>query len=536
MSSGAFGKENWAGSQFSRRSVLAAGLSLGAVGLLDACGGASTTATSGSRGKTLVTSLAESFTQFDPRTNSALAGQCVTDMVFESLLNLNVATGQITPALAAALPAKVGPNTYRVSIRPGAKFSSGAPVTADDVIYTLKTMQSPSLDSFYQVYLTIFADARKVDTQTVDFILAFPTTLVNDRLTFLSVVPENYVESVGNKAFAVHPVGSGPYKFVSAVSNDQVTLARNPSYNGKLINSTPTIIFRQQTDDSARVSGLLSGQTAAIDNVPYRDIATLKSRRNIKVKSVPGHLDALVLFNCGKPPFSDVRVRQAFLYAIDRESIVKGAYLGNARVGTGILTPSDSGYVTPSTLYNYDPAKAKSLLSAAGYPHGLDLELMVSNQGIMTVASPLIQTNLKAAGFNTTIKEGDTEALYSNVTDGEYQAYFAPGDIATTGLDPNLMLSWLYQGAFASQYIFWKTSDAERVSQALNAGLRTADPAAAQAQWALAQNIIAENVPAFPLFWLNAVSAFSTEITGFTPNPEAGLYLENVTAGTWHQE
>jgi peptide/nickel transport system substrate-binding protein len=529
-----------AGNQFSRRGALKAGLSLGALGvlgpLLEACsGGATATANGGgSRGNELVGSLAESFVQFDPRTNSALAGICVTDLVFEGLLRRDPTSGQIVPQLANAMPTKVGSNTYRVGIRPGAKFSNGTPVTAEDVIYTLKTMQSSKLASLYEPYLDIFADARKIDSHTVEFVLSFPTTLVNDRLAFLKVVPKAYVESKGDKAFAVHPVGSGPYKFVSAVSNGQVTLARNAVYNGNLANSTPTVIFRQQTDDSSRVSGLLSGQNAAIDNVPFHDIATLKQRSNLQVNSVQGNLNALILFNCGKPPFKDVRVRQAFLYALNRDRIVQGAYLGNARVANNILTPSDPGYVQPSTSYNHDPAKAKSLLSAAGYPHGFNLELMVANQGIMTAAAPLIQSDLNAAGIKTTLKEGDTEALYSNVTNGHYQAYFTPGDWSVFGRDPDLMLSWLYQGAFASQYLFWTTSDAKRVSKALDAGLRAADPAQAQSQWAQAQNIIVDSVPAFPLFQLNAVTAHSREITGFTPPSEAGLYFENTTAGNWH--
>ena len=539
MSSGSSRVDQSAGGQYSRRGVLKAGLlSLGAVGtlgpLLEACGGTATTSNGTARGNQLVGSLAESFTQFDPRTNAALAGICVTDLVFEGLLRRDDVSGQLVPQLASAMPTQVGSNTYRVSIRSGAKFSTGTAVTADDVIYTLKTMQSTSLASLYQPYLSIFADARKVDSQTVDFVLSFPTTLVNDRLAFLKIVPESYVEAKGDKAFAVHPVGSGPYKFVSAVANGQVTLARNAAYNGSLINSTPTIVFRQQTEDSARVSGLLSGQNAAIDNVPFADIATVKSRSNLHVDSIPGNLNALVLFNCGKAPFSDVRVRQAFLYAVDRDAIAKGAYLGNARVANGVLTPADPGYIAPSTVYNYDPAKAKSLLSEAGYPRGFNLNLMVANQGIMTAAAPLIQSNLNAAGIKTSIQEGDTEALYSNVTDGHYQAYFAPADWSVFGRDPNLMLSWLYYGAFASQYLFWTNSDAKNMTKALDAGLRAADSATAQTQWAQAQNIVADSVPAFPLFQLNAVTAHSTEITGFAPPSEAGLYFENTTAGTWH--
>lgn len=529
----------------SRRSLLRAGVVAGAAvvasPILAACGtaspgtagGATSRSGKGAGSSSLVGSLAESFVQFDPRTNSAIAGICVTDMVFEGVMRTDPRTGHAVNQLASSMPEKVNSTTYRITIRSGATFSDGSPVTPADVVYTLKTMQSPSLGSLYQPYLSIFSEARAIGKNGVEFTLTYPTTLVNDRLAFLKVVPQHVIEAIGNKAFAVHPIGSGPYKFVNAVSNDRVVLSQNTKYNGQLANATKEIVFLQQTDDTARVDALLTGQAAAVDNVPFQDIQTLRGNSTLEVSSIPGNLNALVLFNCGKPPFSDVRVRQAFLYAIDRDAIVKGAYLENARAADNILTPGDPGYAAPTTKYPYDPARAKSLLRAAGYANGFDLELMVANQGIMTVAAPLMQSYLNEAGIKTSIKQGDTEALYSNVTNGKFQAYFTPGDWAVFGRDPDLMLSWLYQGSFAQQYLFWKTPSAAKLSSILDAALRETSVEGAQAKWAAAQAIIEAEVPAFPVFQLNAVTGYSKKIQNFSPSSEAGLYFWNTTAGQW---
>jgi peptide/nickel transport system substrate-binding protein len=525
-----------------RRHFLQMGAATGALALLapliEACGGPSSSsqtssAVKGSGGSVLVATLAETFTKFDPRTNADIAGIVVTDLVFEGITRRDPASGQVTNQLANSMPEMINDKTCRVTIRPGAKFQDGTPVTPADVIYTLKTMQSPSLGSLYQPYLSIFADARAVGDNVVEFDLAFPTSLVNDRLTFLRVVPKALIESKGVNAFAVHPVGSGPYQFVSAIANDKITLQRSPTYNGKIANSTPRIELLQQTNPSAAVNSLLTGQTAVMDGVPFNDLATLGRNSSIKTASVPGHLEALVLFNCVKPPLNDVRVRQAFLYAINREQIVKGVYLGNATVANSVFAPSDSAYVRPSTVYDYNPDKAKALLSAAGHSSGFDLELMVANQGIMTSVAPIIQSNLNAVGIKTTIKTGDTEALYTYVTNGSYQAYFAPADWAVFGLDPDLMLSWLYQGSFAKEYLYWTTPEAKEFSGVLDAALRESNPSSAQTGWAKAQNIIADNVPAFPLFLLNEASAYWKDIEDFTPGSDAGLNMVGVTAGSW---
>jgi len=166
------------------------------------------------------------------------------------------------------------------------------------------------------------------------------------------------------KDFALHPSGTGPFKFVEWVKGDRVVVERNDGYWGgrPLLDR---VVVKTVKEDASRVLMLESGDADLILNIPPEDIPRLRKNAHFSVDSISTARALYVTINVKKKPFDDVRVRQALNYAVNREAIVKSLFQGNAEVISGIVAPLQNGYAKLPG-YPFDPKKAKDLLAQAG--------------------------------------------------------------------------------------------------------------------------------------------------------------------------
>ncbi|MFW0108852.1 ABC transporter substrate-binding protein [Rothia sp. P7181] len=463
-------------------------------------------------------------TTFAPSQASGAGPLAANIHIFEGLYGLDPASRKRYNALATADPEKIDDTTYRVTLREGAKFHNGDPVKASDVVYTYGKFTDKS--SLFAQFLYFIDSVNAVDDSTVEFKFNQPFSLFADRISLMQIMPESAEKDF--EAFGAHPIGSGPYKFVSATKGDHIEFARFDEYNGPRPALAKAMNWSILSDAAARVTAIQSKRVQAVESVPYDNIAVLENTSGLSVESVQSFGLLFMMFNCEKEPFNKVEVRQALFYALDMDKVIKTALLGNAEPATSFLQKSHPDYVEASTVYTHDADKAKKLLKDAGVE---DLTLTVRSTDHDWVVScvQLIQESLKEAGIKATIEPTPSSSLYSDYVDtGNFDVLIAPGDPSVFGNDVDLLLSWWYRGdTWPTNRFRWSgTEQYKQLQEYMNAATTSSDP---KAEWKKAFDLLSDNVPLYPLFHRKLPTAWDSEtLVDFKPLPTTGISMLGV--------
>ncbi|MFQ4150545.1 ABC transporter substrate-binding protein [Arthrobacter sp. LAPM80] len=525
--------QNLPTSTASRRTFLKAAGVLGAAtaftATLAACGSSKDTKTSSTAGavnKDLSIEAGISYslsTGFDPMSSSGATPLAANLHIFEGLVELHPATREPYNALAAADPKKVDDKTYQVTIREGAKFHDGTPVTTDDVAYSFERVLDPANKALFAQFIYFIDSVKAIDAKTVEFKLNTPFAGFGPRISVVKVVPKA-IASADKVKFDANPVGTGPYKFVSAAKDDKIVFARNDLYNGTKPALAKDMTWFLLSDASARVTAMQSGRVQAIEDVPYLDVDALKAK--VDVESVQSFGLLFLMFNLTRAPFDKKEVRQALHYALDKEAIIKTALLGNGTAATSFFQEGSPNYQKAATVYSYDAEKAKSLLAAAGVSN-FKLTLTSTDTAWVKDVIPLIKKNWDAIGVTTTLEPLASSAVYAPEKVGglNYDVVAAPGDPSVFGNDADILLSWWFRGnTWAKNRFAWNTSaEYKEVQTKLNAAV-DASKEDAKKLYSEIINIIADAVPLYPIFHRKLPTAWDAKkLNGFQPLPTTGV-------------
>jgi peptide/nickel transport system substrate-binding protein len=472
-------------------------------------------------------------TTFDPHTASEIGGITVIAYAYEGLYGRSPRPPyDITAQLAAGDPQPVSDTVQRIALRDGAKFHDGSPVTAADVVASVKRLLAKDTASFLAGYLTMVKDIKAVDDHTVELHLNFATSFLKDRIGLVKVVPKSLAEGKNaKKTFDTKPVGSGPYR-IDSIGRDlrSARLSDSADYNGPYDVALKQIGMDVILDDQARIAALQSKRLAAMVDPPFQAIDRLDADPNLNAQGADSFQQSIVLFNCAKRPFDDKRVRQAFLYAIDRDTITKSVFFGHAEAATSYLPASHPDYVEPATKYEYDPERAKSLLADAGVSN-LSFTLNLSNPGWLAPQGPLIQSQLKDIGVDVKLRQGETESLVKYALDGSYQAWLTPTDPSVFGnTDGEFLIRWVYVN-LAPGFIYWTNAQAKKLAGLLDQALRSTSKDALPPLYKQMQDIIADEAPAFPLHHRQNVAAWGTGLE-LKPDPVYSVNLLGASAAS----
>ena len=467
-------------------------------------------------------------TGFDPMSSSGATPLAANLHIFEGLVELDAATRVPYNALAAADPKMVDDKTYHVTIRDGATFHDGSPVTTEDVAYSFERVLDPANKALFAQFIFFIDSVKAIDAKTVEFKLNTPFNGFGPRISVVKVVPKA-LASADQKAFDAKPVGTGPYKFVSAAKDDKIVFERFDAYNGTKPALAKGMTWFLLSDASARVTAMQSGRVQAIEDVPYLDVDALKNK--VDVESVQSFGLLFLMFNLTRAPFDKKEVRQALHYALDKDAIIKTALLGNATAATSFFQEGSPNYQKASTVYGFDADKAKSLLTAAGVT-GLKLTLTSTDTAWVKDVIPLIKKNWDAVGVETTLEPLASAAVYAPDKVGglNYDVVAAPGDPSVFGNDADILLSWWFRGdTWAKNRFAWNESAAyKEVQTKLNAAL-AASEADAKKLYGEIINIIAEEVPLYPIFHRKLPTAWDAKkLSGFKPLPTTGISFVGV--------
>lgn len=520
--------------QTSRRTFLAATGAAGIVAALAACSGppstngkAGTAAAAGTVDKNGTITAGMSYalgTGFDPMTTTGALTMAANWHTLEGLVELDPVTRKAYAALGKALPKQIDSTTYTVALRDGATFHDGSKVTVDDVLFSFQRVLDPANASLYAGFLPFLStdSVTKVDDSTVQFTTAYPFPLFAERISVVKVVPQALV-TADPKSFDALPTGTGPYKITAATANDKLSFERFDAYNGSRPALAAGMTWNLLSDPSARVSAMQSKRVNAIEDVPYLNVDGLS--RVVKTESVQSFGLLFMMFNTTVKPFDDKRVRQALFYAIDMDKLIKNGMLGNAEAASSYVQDAHPDYVKAKTVYKHDPAKAKSLLKAAGVSN-LSITLLTTDTGWVKDVAPLIKEDLDAIGVNTTLDIGQSAGQYKKVDNNQYEVMVAPGDPSVFGNDADLLLRWFYADNVWSQKRYrWNSgAEFEKLQKLLDDGAQATDRKKQLAIWSQIYDLISDEVPLYPLLHRKLPTAWdSAALTDFKPISMTGL-------------
>ena len=520
--------------RMSKHFATGAALTAAAAMVLTACGGGSS-ASNGSGGAdasggpkgTVTAGVAYETTDYGPITTSAL-GMGANWQVLEGLYRFNMADYSVSPALAAGDPVKVSDTEYEVSLREGAKFSDGTPVTAADVVSSYE--RATSEKSIYRQFFTFVDSVSAKDDTTVTITLKHPFANLKERFVNVRVVPS----SMDEDSLKAKPVGSGPYKY-ETITATEITAVPNENYTGNEPAKVATLKWQALKDDSARLAAAIGGTIDVMEAVPA---STQDQLKNVgwNVESKPGYGNPFMMFNTRKAPFDKPEVRRAFLKAIDKQKLISSALDGQAVEATSFLPEANPAYKKPATDLSYDKAAATKLLSDAGVS-GLEINLVTTDHPWVLNLVPQIKSDLEALGVKVNHTQMASSDLYSNVADVDsptYDVILAPGDPSVFGVDPGIIISWWNgDNVWTKKRDGWQESDPESFAklQSIMDEAVQLEGDAAKAKWGEAQDLLAEKTVLYPLVFRNMITGSNPKkVDGFQAISSTGLQLLGVSA------
>jgi peptide/nickel transport system substrate-binding protein len=325
---------------------------------------------------TLVVALSSGPGNLDPQVAPSVDSAKYAWNVFDTLYGFDL-KGNIEPRLATAHTVSADGLTHTFKLRSGVKFHNDAPLTSADVKFSIERIIKPETKSTRRPYfVNTVAAVETPDAQTVVFKLSQKDgAFLNKVAGYLYIVPKAYTEGLATpEAFALAPVGTGPYRFVEHKIGQSLELARFDGFWGSKP-GVAKLLFRFVPEASSRVNAVLASEVDLATDVAPSDAEQLATRKGVSVVSVPGGspLHIRIYSNDAATPLSKREVRLALNHALDRDAIIKSVFRGQAAPLASTI-PASYPYGSNAALkpYAYDPARSKALLAQAGFPNGFE--------------------------------------------------------------------------------------------------------------------------------------------------------------------
>jgi peptide/nickel transport system substrate-binding protein len=465
----------------------------------------------------------------------------VTQNVFETLLNFGDQDTTINEGLATKWEPSEDGLTYTFTLREGVKFHDGTDFNAEAVVKNFERWANGTEDQF-PYYASMFggfkgdeghviASVTAEGDNTVVFKLKRPQSpfLKNIAMSPFAIASPTAFEKSGDK-FGDNPVGTGPFTFVEWKKNDSITIDKNADYWDKELPKLDKVIFRAIPDNSARLNALSTNEIDLADGINPSDTKTVTDNAKLQLFERPSmNVGYLGLTNT-RPPFDNVKVRQAVNHAIDKQAIIDAFFNGGAEIAKNPMPPSISGYNDGIAGYDFDPEKAKALLKEAGFEDGFEMELwaMPVPRPYMpdgTKVAEVIQKNLADIGVKAKIVSYEWATYLEKTKNGEADAFML-GWTGDNGDADNFLYTLLDKDNIGSNNYSYYSND--KVHDILIAAQSEVDEDKRNELYAQAQEIIFEDAPWVPLAHSTPLLAGNADLVNFTPHPTGSDRLNEV--------
>jgi peptide/nickel transport system substrate-binding protein len=411
------------------------------------------------------------------------------------------------------------PLTYVFHLKPNIKFHDGRPLTSADVKSTFDFVlnpvnKSPKRGGFRQI-----ARIDAPDPGTVIFHMKEPyaSFLWNLTPSAAGIVPASAAAD-----FSRHPIGTGPFRFVSQSQDDEVVVAANSEYFGAAP-ATKTIRFRIVPDAVVRALELRKGSAdLEMSSLSPDLIPVLVSRPSLALTERPGTNFAYLGMNLEDPLLARREIRQGLAYATDRQALVKYLLHGQARVASGILPPNHWAYEANVAQYSNDTARAERLLDAAGFPRGsngvrLRLTLKTSTEEQARLIGAALQEQWRKVGIDLELRPLELATLLSDAVRGNFQLVYARWVGANN--DPDV-----FEFVFSSKRFppdganrgHYRNPRIDALTDQIRVEM---DREKRKALCSEAQKIIADDLPYLPMWFTDVVSVHRRELGDLQLSP-----------------
>ncbi|MGA8430805.1 MAG: ABC transporter substrate-binding protein [Candidatus Sulfotelmatobacter sp.] len=470
---------------------------------------------------TLVMVIESSPTNLDPRIGLDAQSERVDDLIFDDLLSrgndLNVA-----PGLAERWDIP-DPLTYVFHLRRGVKFHDGRPLSSRDVKWTFDSLMQGKVRSTKAAVYRFVDRIEAPDEDTVIFHMKEPsaTLLWNLSDGAIGIVPYGSGGEV-----TLHPIGSGPFKFVSAETDKEVILERNDNYWG----GSPKlerVRFAVVPDETTRALELRKGSAdIAISSLTPDTVRALERDSHLQVEQAAGTVLAYLGFNLRDPILKDVRVRQAIAYALDRQPMIEYLWRGAALPARSILPPQSWAFNSDVATYPHNIEKARQILDTAGYRETngerfhLTMKTGTDANGRLTIA--VMQQQLRSVGIVLDIRSAEFATFFSDVTHGSFQLYCCLRWIGGNE-DPDIFEYAFHSVKFPPNGANRGFFSNPRVDTLIDEARREVDEDKRKSLYAEVQSILAEQLPYIDLWYLDNVLVHNKRVSNLRLNP-AGNY------------
>jgi peptide/nickel transport system substrate-binding protein len=495
------------------------------------------------KGGTLVIGMEAEISSFDPAVMTGTSTFRPVSSMFDMLVNLYGAESSLKPDIAASWDVAADAQSVTMKLQPNMKFHDGTAVDAAAVVFSFERMLNTKDPNYFGPYAfppffyPTYKSSTVVDPLTVKFELTQPDA------TFLSALAWNTASMVSptaakasGKDFSSKPVGAGPFKFVSWDKNVKTTMARFDDYAGgaPLLDQ---IIWKPIVEEAARFNQLLSGEVDFIVSIDPQFVPQVQSNPDLQLIQGPSLHTWWVYLNTHEEHLKDKRVRQALNYGVNKDSLIKNILHDTAVSSRCWCWPNTWAYEPDVTQYPYDPAKAKDLLSQAGYANGFDLEYLVPESGSGMVApkeiATAMQADLKKIGVNLKITTMEWISYLAATAKGlddvngkqfgmSQESWMNPVD------DPGLWVEFesVAMPPGGGNVGYYENS---QYADLLAKARTTIDQTQRATSYKQAQKLFADDAPWIFMFHSNFVTAARKNVQGIVLNPDQNvLHLKDV--------
>jgi len=374
-------------------------------------------------------------TSLDPITTNNVPSSIIFMQVHDALVTYDQDLN-IVPMLAESWEVSEDGRTYTFALRDGVRFHDGEPFTAADVVYAFTAGADPAYQSQWLGRFQQIEAIEALDDLTVRLTLEAPNAAFIDQITYFGIPSSKAHRELGGDGYAIAPVGTGPFKFVSWQRNDKLVLERNDDYWLTRPNLAG-VEFRAIPERSVAAVELEVGGIDVAMSLNADDVTRLESHPDITVGSTPTLSYCYVAMNNQLGPLADVRVRKAIQYALPLDQIVDTIFggVGAIRAYTS-MAPGSLAYdeSVVADIPGYDPQRALQLLAEAGYPNGFSTTIYTPTDSNRRQLAELVQAALALVNIKVEVRAVELGTMLPITYAGEAPMWILGW---TSGTDPN---------------------------------------------------------------------------------------------------
>lgn len=464
--------------------------------------------------------------------NDASSGPIV-HLTHNQLVVSDPVTGEISPCLAESWE-QIDEYTYRLYLRKDVVSHAGDPFTAHDVVTSFKRGGKSTVKAYvwdpFDCEATVAVDDYTVDIKTKEPYAPAMRLLADNGQGIMMIVEKSLVDQGDETDYSRNPVGgTGPWVLKEWIAGDRVILERNENYWGEKP-YYKTLVLRNITDDITRAMALESGDIDICLDVTPSQVPNLQDNESIALYHNKSFTTNYIGINCKNEILSDLRVRQALCYAMDRDAIVQLAYGGIGRPADAMLPPEHECYIPAEgdLIYHYDLDKAKELLAEAGYADGFTINLWANENQTRIDLAEMLQNMWSQLGITVNVEIMEWGAYLEKLGNGEHDMFIL--GYACNGNDGDYLHdTWYTSDSYLDNYQGWSNP---RFDELVDAARVEFDHEKRLEYYNEVLNLLRAELPTIPVEWNETTIAAKSYLKGvqpslFAPMDYVGIYEDD---------